>query len=433
VALREVAAVAGIGMDLDLARHFLAAVLIGALVGIEREKRKHADPARAFGGIRTHILLALAGGAAAWLARARASPGILVATLLAVAAVGVADHVRRGRGAQDGAPGIVSEIAAFLVVLLGALVVVGDAALAVALAIAVSAVLAFRQPLHGLVERIGVDDLLAGIKLLIASFIVLPLLPDAPVDPWGAVNPYQLWLMVIAISAFSLVGYVAMRWLGKARGLAITGLAGGLTSSTATTLNIARGSRPGTPGASGDAASAGILLAWLMMFLRVMAIVFATNRGLFAVAWPPLAVMAALTALLAGRHYLRGAGDPSATNDLPVGNPFSLASAMRLGGLFAGLLIAIRIAGRVLPASGLYVVSGLAGALDVDAITLSLTSGGEPAGPATAALVVALLANTTLKCAAVVVVARGAVRRHVAVASVAIGVVGAGATVLALA
>lgn len=416
-------------MDLELARRFLAALLIGALVGIEREKRKHDDPAHAFGGIRTHILLGLAGGVSAWLARALGAPWVLVGTLMAVAAVGVADHVRRGRETRD-PTGIVSEIAAIAVVLLGALVVVGDVALAVALAIVVSAVLAFRQPLHGLVERIGVDDILAGIKLLIASFIVLPLLPDAPVDPWGAVNPYQVWLMVVAISALSLVGYVAIRWLGKARGLAITGIAGGLTSSTATTLNIARGSRLGTPSVSGDAASAGVLLAWLMMVLRVAAIVFATNRLLFSLAWPPLAAMGATTALLASWHYLKGAGDPSATNDLPVSNPFSLASAMRFGALFAALLIAIRLARQVLPTSGLYVVSGLAGAMDVDAITLSLSSGTGDPGRTAIALLVALLANTAFKCGTVLVVARGALRRQVAVAGVAIGLAGVAATAL---
>ena len=419
-------------MDLELARHFLAALLIGALVGTEREKRKHDDPARAFGGIRTHILLALAGGASAWLARALMAPWILVATLLAVAAIGVADHVRRGRDAVDLAPGIVSEVAALSVVLLGAMVVVGDTTLAVALAVVVSAVLAFRQPLHGLVERIGLDDILAGIKLLIASFIILPLVPDAPVDPWGAVNPYQLWLMVVAISALSLVGYVAIRWLGKARGIAITGLAGGLTSSTATTLNIARACRPDVSRVSADTASAGVLLAWLMMFSRVMVIVYATNRGLFAVAWPSLAAMGVVTGLFAGRHYLKGAGDPAAINDLPVKNPFSLTSAMRLGALFAVLLIAIRLAGQVLPSTGLYVVSGLAGMMDVDAITLSLASGSAGLGRTAAALIVALLANTVFKCAVVLVVGRGGMRRQVAVASVAILTTGVAATALAL-
>jgi uncharacterized membrane protein (DUF4010 family) len=420
-------------MDLELARHFLAALLIGALVGTEREKRKRDDPARAFGGIRTHILLALAGGASAWLARALGAPWILVATLLAVAAMGVADHVKRGLDTPDGAPGFVSEIVAIAVVLLGAMVVVGDATLAVALAVVVSAVLAFRQPLHGLVERIGVDDILAGVKLLIASFIVLPLVPDRPVDPWGVINPYQLWVLVVALSALSLVGYVAIRWLGKARGIAITGLAGGLTSSTATTLNLARGSRLGGLSVSGDAASAGVLLAWLMMFVRVMVIVFATNRALFVVAWPPLVAMAALTALLAARHYLKGAGDPAAINDMPVANPFSLASAMRFAALFAALLLAIRLAGQVLPSAGLYVVSGLAGMLDVDAITLSLTGGSASLGRSAVAVIIALLANTVFKCAMVVVVARGSMRRDIAIAGVAIVITGAAATAMLLA
>jgi uncharacterized membrane protein (DUF4010 family) len=183
---------------------------------------------------------------------------------------------------------------------------------------------------------------------------------------------------------------------------------------------------------SGDAASAGVLLAWLMMVVRVAAIVFATNRVLFFAAWPPLAAMGATTALLAARHFLKGAGDPSATNDLQVSNPFSLASAMRFGALFAALLIAIRIASRVLPASGLYVVSGLAGAMDVDAITLSLTSGSASPGQAAVALIVALLANTLFKCAIVLAVAQGALRRQVGVAGVAIAVVGAATTAFAL-
>ena len=147
--------------------------------------------------------------------------------------------------ARDEAPGLTSELAAIVVFLLGGMVMVGDRALAVALAVVTSAVLAYKQPLHGLVRRIDRDDLFAGIKLLIASFIVLPLLPDRAIDPWDAINPYRLWLLVIMISALSLVGYVAMRWLGTAHGTAVTGIAGGLVSSTAATLSFARAARTG--------------------------------------------------------------------------------------------------------------------------------------------------------------------------------------------
>lgn len=417
-------------MTPELARQFLFAMLIGALVGIERERKRRAEPGRAFGGIRTHILLAIVGGASAWLARELAMPLAFVVTLAAVGAVGVASYVRRGRDlGEDDVPGITSEIAAIAVFLLGAMVVVGDAALAVALAVAVSAVLAFKQPLHGLVARIDGDDMLAGIKLLIASFIVLPLLPREPIDPWQAISPYSLWLLVILISALSLVGYVAMRWLGVARGTAVTGLAGGLVSSTATTLSFARATRGAASDAAGHAAGAGILLAWFVMFLRVATLVGIVNLSLLGALWVPLAAMAAATGLLAVHHLRAGTGDaPSADGAAPViRNPFSLGEAMRFAALFACILVAVRLAQLHLPWIGLYVVAALAGSADVDAITLSLASEGGTAVPqhhTALALLIALGSNTAVKLGTVLLFGQGAVRRHMVTSTAAIVAVG---------
>ncbi len=183
-------------MDLEVARNFLIAISIGALIGIEREKKKDAEPRHSLGGIRTHILLALLGSASAWMGRELAMNWIFVVTLAAVGAAVVASHLNH----QEEAPGLTSEFAALATCLLSGMVVIGDQALAVALAIATSAALAFKQPLHGLVDKIGTADIYAGIKLLIASFIVLPLLPDRTIDPWQAINPHSLWLLVILIS-----------------------------------------------------------------------------------------------------------------------------------------------------------------------------------------------------------------------------------------
>lgn len=418
-------------MSLELARSFLAALLIGILVGIEREKKRHAEPSHTIGGIRTHALLALTGGASAWLAHELQIAGIFLVVLGAVGAMAVTSLVRRGRDGQDEAPGMTSEIAAMAVVLLGAMAVVGNQALAVALAVTVSAVLAYKEPMHELVRRVGVDDILAVLKLLIASVIVLPLVPDELVDPWNAINPYQLWLLVVLISALSLAGYVGMRWLGPARGTAVTGLAGGLVSSTATTLSFARDSRAGTPFTS-DAISAGILLAWLVMFLRVTVIVAIVNQQLLQVVWPPLMVMAAVTGAFAARHYLAGAAAATTTADHPivVKNPFSLSAAIRFGALFAVVLVVVKLAQQHLPSAGLYAVSALAGAADVDAIVLSLASdGGNAPGAeqAAVALLLALAANTVVKLATVVILGRGPVRRHVAIASVCIAAAGGAA------
>lgn len=422
-------------MSLELARSFLAALLIGILVGIEREKKRHAEPSHTIGGIRTHALLALAGGAAAWMARELQFGWIFVVVLGSVGAMAVASLVRHGRDGQDEAPGITSEIAAMAVVLLGAMAVVGNQALAVALGVTVSAVLAYKQPLHALVERVGIDDILAVIKLLIASVIVLPLVPDEVIDPWHAINPYQLWLLVVLISALSLAGYVGMRWLGPARGTAITGLAGGLVSSTATTLSFARDSRTADPFASGDAISAGILLAWLVMFLRVTVIVAIVNRQLLGAVWLPLLVMALVTGAFAARHYLAGAAaSTAATADHPivVKNPFSLSAAIRFGALFAVVLVVVKLAQQHLPSAGLYAVSALAGAADVDAIVLSLASDGHSAPgieQAAWALLLALLANTIVKVSTVVLLGRGPMRRNVMLAAAAICAAGGVAAV----
>ncbi|MGQ3050175.1 MAG: MgtC/SapB family protein [Roseateles sp.] len=422
-------------MTPELAGGFFAALLIGILVGIEREKKRPAGPADTIGGIRTHALLALAGATSAWLGQALQLPWLLVVVIAAVAAMTVTRHVLWRHDGRDAAPSMTSQIAAVLVVLLGGLAATGHQALAVALAVTLSAVLAFKQPLHALVQRLGLDDILAGLKLLIASVIVLPLLPNETMDPWQALNPYQLWLMVVLILALSLAGYVGMRWLGPARGAAITGLAGGLVSSTATTLNFARDSRRAGPAANSSAITAGILCAWLVMFLRVMTIVAVLNPPLLAALWLPLVVMSVVSGALALRHYLAGAAAASTAtaSTAPLKNPFSLGAAIRFGALFAVVLVIVKLAQQQFPAGGLIAVSALAGAADVDAIVLSLSgrSAGAMRTVSTAwtawAVLAALLANTVVKIAMVMLTARGDVRRSMGLASVAICSIGAAA------
>lgn len=421
-------------MDLIVARNFLIALLIGALVGIEREKKKADDPGQSFGGIRTYTLLSLLGAAAAWLSRELGTPWLLAAVLLVVGAAVVASYVLQARSSPD-MPGLTSEVAAVFVCVLGALVVVGNAMLAVALAVVTSALLAFKQPLHGMVKRIGTDDLFAGIKLLIASCIVLPLLPDHALDPWGALNPYALWLLVILISALSLMGYVAVRLLGPSRGAAVTGLAGGLVSSTATTLSFARQSATQADG-GGHALAAGVLLSWLVMAARLLVVVALLNPGLASVLAAPLGVLAATTAAFAARHYWasrsEAGGSASASGGSPglsVRNPFSLAAAMQFGALFAIVMLATRLAQLHAPQVGVYLVSVLAGLVDVDAIALSMArmpaDGDNSVGAV--AITLAALSNTTVKAAMVTLLGRGPLRRHMLVAAAAIVLATAGA------
>jgi uncharacterized membrane protein (DUF4010 family) len=261
-------------------------------------------------------------------------------------------------------------------------------------------VLAYKQPLHGFVEKLGWDDVYAGLRLLIATFIALPLLPNHPIDPWGALNPYKLWLLVILISSLSLVGYVLTRWLGPARGTALTGLTGGLVSSTAVTLSFSR--EAGETPQNTTALACGILLAWTVMFMRVIVLVAAVNRKLLPEMIIPFVVMTLASGGYAAWLYFsdKSIDGKAPKREVDIENPFSLTAAAKFAALFAVVLLAVKIVQEHFPPSGLYAVAALAGLTDVDAITLSMlefAQSGE-ARVAVIAIVIASLSNTIVKC-----------------------------------
>lgn len=412
--------------DLTLVQHFATALAIGALVGIEREKNKLTHSSH-FGGLRTFMLLAQLGAVSSWLGQQLQLPGLFLLVLLVVALVVLTAYVLQSQRPQA-QTGLTTELSAMLVFLLGGAVMYGYAELAVSLAILTSAVLAFKQPLHGLVEKIGNEDLYAGLKLLIATFIVLPLLPDQPIDPWQAFNPYKIWLLVILISALSLTGYVATRLLGPARGTAVAGLAGGLASSTAVSLSFARLSRQQQDDASQqDALACGILLAWAVMGLRVLVMTLIVWRPLFSVLWPLLGAVSLLTLLLAWFFFRRSPAQ-SPASQTAVSNPFSLWAATQFGLLFALVLFVVKLTEHFAPAEGLYLVAAVAGTTDVDAITLSMAQYAQQAGRdtlAAVAVVVAVLSNTLVKTLLVASLGSQALRRRIVPGSAAIAVVGA--------
>ncbi len=419
-----------IEIDIGVAQRFLVALLIGALVGVEREKSQSASGHRTIAGLRTFILLALLGSVSAWIALHVGGSLVFAITLGAVALAVLTGYVLESR-AQPGRLGLSSEFAAIAVFLLGGVVMYGYPELAVALGIVTSAVLAFKQPLHGMVARVGLDDIYAVLKLLIASFIVLPLLPNHPVDPWGALNPYTLWLLVILISGLSLVGYVAVRLLGAAHGTVLTGFAGGLVSSTAVSLSFARQSRtdPGTVAA--DALAAGILTAWAVMFVRVMITVAIVNRELLPTLVRGFGVMALAAAVMALAFYARGLRRASVTargDSLPVKNPFSLGSAVQFALLFAVVLVIVELTHKYAPVEGLYLVAAVAGLTDVDAITLSMAQGSRDGigfTVATHAIGIAAVSNTLVKCTMVLALGRGPLRPRLAVATAVLVACGA--------
>ncbi len=417
-------------MDFSLLRDFGVALLIGVLVGVDREQRKNDPGFGGVGGLRTFILLAEAGALAGWLSDRLASPGVLMAAAAMATSILLAGYWWHAR-TMTGTPGVTTLVGGLVVFFLGALVLLGAARLAVALAIVTSAVLAYKEPLHRVVNRIGREDLYAGIKLLAATFIVLPVVPDRVIDPWGALNPYKIWLLVVLISGLSLVGYVITRLLGSGKGTPLTGLAGGLVSSTVVSLEFARRSRREEGDA--DALAAGILLAWTVMVGRVVVIVGAVYRPLLWDVLPGMVLLGLATGGVAVWWWRRAsaAEGESRSDRLPVKNPFNLTSAIQFAVLFAVVLLLVKVFEAGSSGGGVYAVAVLAGLTDVDAITLSMAelvkSGGESV-MAVRAVILAALANTVFKAAVVAGLGSRELRRRVVLSGAVVGA----AAVLAL-
>ena len=417
-------------LDLDLAQmqNFAIAILIGVLIGIEREKRRETETT--IGGIRTFVLVAVLGAAGGYLSRQFDTIWPLLA-MVALGGVTVVAGFLMDADERKGPIGLITELAAIVVTVLAGLATLGQPTLAVCLGIVVAALLAYKQPLHGLIDKIGWDDLFAGLRLLIASFIILPLLPDYTVDPWDALNPRKLWLLVVMISGLSMIGYVATRWLGPGRGAVITGLTGGLVSSTAATLAFSRQSREGGDAQAAQMLATGTLLAWAVMFFRVMVITFAVYPALLRELAVPMTAMG--LACLVGASALlwrrRANGARSKPGEIAVSTPFTLTQATKFGLLFAVILLAVKIVGDLDLPGGLYVVAALAGLTDVDAISLSMAQHARSGAitVATVAIVIAALANTAVKAGMAASIGSAGYRRLILAATALIALAGAAA------
>jgi uncharacterized membrane protein (DUF4010 family) len=398
-------------VDLTVIRDFATAILIGALLGIERERSKHERVNLPIGGLRTFILFALIGALGGWLTLALASPWVLVAALLMALTPVLAGYVVAARQHHDSL-GLTTEMAAIAACLLGAMTTLGYRDLAVGLGVTVAALLAYKQPLHGVVQRLDREDVYAGLRLLIATFIVLPLLPDRVIDPWGALNPRALWMLV----------------LGTQRGIPLTGATGGLVSSTAVTLTFARQSRDPSYAGAAPALASGVVLSWAVMFARILVEVLVVNRSLLPAVLAPFAAMATAAACMA--WYFRSRAESAGRSEnLALRNPFSLTASAKFAAFFALVLLVVKLAQSYAPASGIYFVAGLAGTTDVDAITLSMAQYAK-AGDATIAaraITIAALTNTIVKTALVTVLGSPALRKSALIAAVAITAAGAAA------
>jgi uncharacterized membrane protein (DUF4010 family) len=394
---------------------YVVALAIGLLMGLERERNPAAKA-----GLRTFALTGLLGVLAAHLATSLGESWLIAVGLLLVGAMIIAAYLRDPQ--PDGDPGTTTVAALMLCYGLGVMVWQNEIQLAVMLGIAATILLYFKPELRGMSQKLSRRDLLAVLQFAVLSLIILPLLPNQNYGPYGALNPYQIWWMVVLIAGVGLAGYAALRLVGQQRGAVVLGLLGGLVSSTATTLAFSRHARANS--AMMPVAVIVIVLANLVVLVRL---------GVLAVVLAPSALSQLLPILFGGlvvgglgaAYGVRKLQPQGGMPELAMDNPTELRPALGFGLMYAGVLLAAAWLSDLLGTRGLYGVALVSGLTDVDAITLSslrlLNLDKLTVAVAVNVITLATLANLTFKSGLALFIGGWQMARHAIAGMGAVG------------
>lgn len=369
---------------------FLVAGLLGFLIGLERE-RKREMVGSIFAGVRTFPLIALFGAITALLSREAGSAIMVVGFAAMAVLIGLA-YWRETAGEKVGGT---TEVAAFVTYGLGVFAGLGFFAAALAGAVITTGILSLRKELRRFTQALSSEDLFAVVQFAAVSLVILPLVPNTELGPWGVWNPRQIWLLVVLISGISFIGYVAVKVVGPRRGIGISGLMGGLASSTAVTMSFTHRSR--VQPVLANTFAVGVLGATAVSAPRLLVLLAIVEPSLVLPASIPLGTLfvgTSLIALFLSRRPIPDDRGPA------VSNPFELVTALQFAVVFAAVLLLTRAAEVYLGEGGVYFASALAGVAQMDAITLSLgrqAQGTLAAAVAVKGLALALAANCVFK------------------------------------
>lgn len=347
------------------------AMLLGSLVGIEREKRNFEQNVTNFAGVRTFSLIS-------FLAAVLAVIGNEVLTyigFLGVIAVMISAYFISNKSNNEKTIGVTSEVAVLIVFLSGYIAGIGELVLASTITVLLVTVLGLKEYIHKFAKKITDVELESILKFIIIAVIVLPLLPDQTIGPLGVVNPYQIWLLVVLIAGISALSYLGVKLIGYRKGIGLTGFLGGLVSSTAVTLSFSKLSKD-LPKKAISPITFGLLIASAAMYFRVLFEVSVVNINMLApLAFPMVACGTSL--VLGGFYFFRSKSKDDykiKEKDFGLKNPVDLEAAVKFGGLFALILVGVTLTDRYLGDGFLLVASALSGVADTDAISLSLAS-----------------------------------------------------------
>jgi len=335
---------------------------LGLLVGFQREwGPAHVAGIRSFalipplGNLCTHLGLNFGG----WV------PAAGLISLAGVLAIGSLIKFRSG----EITPGITTNVAALLMYLVGGVLALEMQVVAIVMSGCVAVLLHWKEPMHTFVKQIGEPEIRSIIQFVLLALVILPVLPNKTYGPFGVFNPFHTWLMVVLIVGLSVGGYMIYKLLGTKAGTLLSGILGGIISSTATTVSYAQGSSKHTKTA--PLAAVVIMIASTIVFFRVSFEVAVVGPEILPHLAPLLFIMVLLMGAVCGGLYLRGLSEKRA---FPLDkNPSNLKTAMVFGALYVVVLFAVAAAKEHFSDKGLYVVAALSGLTDMDAITLSVT------------------------------------------------------------
>lgn len=412
--------------DPALAARLAVALLVGLVVGVEREWSGDREGERQrFAGLRTFGLYGLAGGLAGLLASTGwpAAGAVLLAGGIALAVTAYATSVRRP--ATEGAPpdvGATTEIAAVVVLALGAVAGLGRLGIAAGAAVLVALALGEKARLHGIVRHLDARELRTGLQFAVLALVVLPLLPAGPFGPGDAIRPRAIWTLVLVLLALDVAGWLARRIVGTSRGDAVTGMIGGLVSSTAVTLAFSRRSR--SEPAAAESLALGVVGACTVLLPRVAVVSTlvapSVARTLVTYLLPPLVTGLALVALA----FRRGAPGPGTAPD-DGRSPLRLWPALQMALAFQVALLAVPFVAARTGGAGVLASAAVLGLTDVDALTVSMSRLGSERGDAhlaAQAIAVGIVANTVLKLGLVLALGAPGYRARAGAGLVVLGV-----------
>ena len=386
---------------------FLTSLALGLLIGLERERNPSSKA-----GLRTFALVALLGTLSGLIAEKTGSNWILGAGLVLVGLMMIAAYARETDLAAD--PGTTSVAAVCVCYALGALIWLGFPTLAVMLGVITTMLLYFKPELRGLSQSLTRQDLFSILQFAALSFVILPILPNQDYGPYHALNPHQIWLMVVLISGISLAGYVALRIAGGHHGVLLLGLFGGLVSSTATSMVYARHARD--PGML-QVSAVVILTANLVVPVRLSVLTGVVSPAILHLMLPTLGC-AFVFGAIGTLYWWRKLNEQPELEVPEIRNPTEIRTALGFGLLFGIVLLCSAWLSDIAGNSGLYAVALVSGLTDVDAITLStlrLHELGQLQAPqAVGAIVLALISNIAFKLGLVLTVGGAVLARRCA-------------------